>query len=258
MNTRYSLVRLGCTLLAVLVGLVLSAGIAKAGGACPDEAAGCLLVNSPLDANVRDSVLTLREAVALANGELDWATLTAAERGQVILGAPPQQTEDGRVYVLFDAQVFSAPNTLVQLDGTGLYLMAGEEAQIPERLPARGRAQVAGSRMPAMPVPFTPPVIGRGPGPGIVLGGGIDPATGEPANVRVIIDGALLPVGGPCIQVDRAGSWLRGLTMRSCPVGIAIRQNVASSTLVGSNGDGINDQAEEVYFESVGQNIIFN
>lgn len=43
-----------------------------------------ITVNTGGDSNARDNVLTLREAIALANGTLDPATLDAAEAGQVV------------------------------------------------------------------------------------------------------------------------------------------------------------------------------
>ncbi|MFN8522600.1 MAG: Calx-beta domain-containing protein [Chloroflexota bacterium] len=45
--------------------------------------AGTLVVNSAADSNVRDTVLTLREAILVATGGLAYGSLTAGERGQV-------------------------------------------------------------------------------------------------------------------------------------------------------------------------------
>src|SRR4028118_1043784 len=45
--------------------------------------AATIIVNSTEDSNIRDGVLTLREAILVANGTLNFATLTVAEQAQI-------------------------------------------------------------------------------------------------------------------------------------------------------------------------------
>ena len=72
---------------AVLVGLAAAwlvvAGLALACGGALDGAGSTLVVNSILDTDDRDGVLTLREALLLATGELTKDELDEGERGQV-------------------------------------------------------------------------------------------------------------------------------------------------------------------------------
>src|SRR3954453_16990582 len=78
-QTVASLVRNRLT--GILVALVLMAGIMQQPSAA--HADGTFVVNSGADTNTRDSVLTLREAILVANGALNPATMTKAEQTQL-------------------------------------------------------------------------------------------------------------------------------------------------------------------------------
>jgi CSLREA domain-containing protein len=53
-----------------------------------------LTVNSATDGNIRDGVLTLREAISLANGDLAFTALTDPEKAQVTDGEPAKSQTD--------------------------------------------------------------------------------------------------------------------------------------------------------------------
>ncbi len=91
---------------AALVGLAVAwlaiSGLALACGGASDGAGPTLVVNSTLDADARDDVLTLREALLLATGELMEDELDEGERGQVD-GSPGAEAVDT---VVFDESTF--------------------------------------------------------------------------------------------------------------------------------------------------------
>jgi hypothetical protein len=53
-----------------------------------------LIVNTALDTNARDNLLSLREAIMLSNGDLAYAALAPAEQAQVSNGTPGGQQAD--------------------------------------------------------------------------------------------------------------------------------------------------------------------
>jgi CSLREA domain-containing protein len=79
------------------------------------EFQGDIVVNSTADNNVRDNVLTLREAILFADGTLKLSDLTAAEQQQV--GSDPG--EPNAFVITFDPTVFAAAQTIT-LGGTAL------------------------------------------------------------------------------------------------------------------------------------------
>ncbi len=71
-----------------LVILGLTAPRAHAADICPPGVGFCVVVNSNASTNVRDDVMTLPEALLIANGELPLADLTSEEQGQIVLMPP--------------------------------------------------------------------------------------------------------------------------------------------------------------------------
>ena len=93
---------IGLGVLAV-TGALLAAACGGDGGDSDEDGAGVttgqtkLVVNSSADAAERDGVLTLREAILLANGELNTSELDAEEASQV-RGDPGTESDDTVVF----------------------------------------------------------------------------------------------------------------------------------------------------------------
>lgn len=76
---------------------------------CSTDFDQCVYVNSNLDNDVRDDVITLREALLLANGTLTLADLTIAELGQVVITMPPGWGPQEDSYVPLTPPGFGGP-----------------------------------------------------------------------------------------------------------------------------------------------------
>ena len=98
----------GLAKVAVLLAvLVLSAGISCGG----EEAPSTIAVDSTADTDSRDGVLTLREAILLASGELAVADLDSGEADNVGKRVGP----DSRDTIVFDPSVFPASGGTISL-----------------------------------------------------------------------------------------------------------------------------------------------
>ena len=85
----------------LLAALLLSAGISCGEG----EAPSAIVVDSTADTDSRDGVLTLREAILLASGELAVADLDSGEANNVGKRVGPDSSDT----ITFDPSVFPAP-----------------------------------------------------------------------------------------------------------------------------------------------------
>jgi hypothetical protein len=243
----------------LLVGLLIAtffvrgSAVAPVGAtlACPTAADSCLFVNSNTDSNARDGLLTLREAALLVKGDLAVGVLDTGEMAQVVLNSPYALTGLGADDVYFDPVVFepSSPGHVIQLASTVVLAVPPDLGKGPG---GGGSLAVGGDAFALRGAPAVvldaPPDIGRGPGGGGVLGMGWDPVTAQEVPAAVVIDGSQLAPGAACLRVERPGSWVRGLTLSGCPTAIQVVGDAVGTTLIGTNGDNVNDEYEAVVY----------
>lgn len=187
---------------------------------CSTDFDQCVYVNSNLDNDVRDDVITLREALLLANGTLTLADLTIAELGQVVITMPPgwgpeeDYTEGntpltppgfggpggiGKTSVHFDSTVFcqGCPSSTILLD------------------PAAAPSVVGASAVGATDVWAALPVLA--PDSDSVDGDWqvqIGEPSGATSSVSVNIDGSRLSMGATGFAVAAPGVTLQGVALR--------------------------------------------
>lgn len=210
----------------LLVAAVAGAGLravtpATALGPCPSDVDVCLIVNTSEDSDARDGVLTLREALRLAQGSLTLDDLSDGEWGQVVITMPPGWGPTdvdqpltppgfggpggiGSVAVSFDGEVFCAscpsrrilllPDGAASTGNAGVMTLAGQSAALPVLAPPAGPpASQAAWRL----------RIGDLPTPG--AGGSALP---------VIIDGGQLSPSSLGLAIDGPGVTLRGISFQ--------------------------------------------
>jgi hypothetical protein len=187
------------------------AGPVRAVDACPAGVDACLFVNSDLDNDIRDGVLTLREALLVTGNHLTLTDLTLAERGQVIIMSPPGGGPPG------DEPTFGGAGDLktfaVYFDPT-VFCPACHRTIVLSP-PGFGGPGGIGGRALALP-PVTDPDAARLPdgspwagtvGPGFVPGKGEVP-------VDVTIDGGTFGPAYAGLWAGSPGAALRGFTLQ--------------------------------------------
>jgi hypothetical protein len=216
----------------VVAALALSHGSSvQASGTCAVGKDACIVVNTTADLNQRDQYMSLREGLLLQGGALHVNQLTTAEAQQVhlatILGL------QGAVAVNFDPAVFHEGSNVITVLPPGL----GDPDHV---------ALPPGLGDPDAPPPGQthPDQIGMG-----VLNGVEVPAP-------VIIDGSLLSSNTAGLLLVGRGS-VKGIRFQNFPgCAIEIEGQVADYVTIGSDGDGINDEAEVVEFFNNGQDVV--
>ena len=187
-----------------------------------------MTVNSLADNNVRDSVLTLREAIMLATGLLNYADLTPAEQAQITGGTGGPAFADT---IIFDPAAFSlvgGPTTLAKLAPMGDDdLVAAADLSDGHLL----RAPAALTTL-TLTSPLPP------------LATGHDMITG---NGNVLLQGGS---GFTGITIQSDGNTVRGLRLRGFANGIVI------SSGTGNVIGGSTAAARNVIGENVGAGIV--
>jgi hypothetical protein len=249
--------RLGALVLVptlALFGLHAARAAADSTQACPAGVNTCVIVNSNLDNNVRDGVITLREALLITNGDLPVPALTPLEQHQIITMPPgwgPGETGIGAYMppglggssgesihfgVYFDPTVFCADcaSNVITLGPPGLGGSSGE-AVLPNGL-RPGLPAVAAGQLDSS----------------LRIGAALTP-DGHEAPAQVILDGRNLPDNYVGLADAMPNSWLRGIQFtRFRGVAVAVKQ----AALVGSNQDGANDAAENVTYAGNGVDVL--
>jgi len=242
----YKQVRL-IAVVAVALAVMALGGAARqtfAATSCPPDVEACLFVNSDLDTNERDDVLTLREALLITNDDLALADLTEAESGQVVL-SPPGWGPSSESTGLFSPPGFGGPGGIgsaaVHFDPTVFCQGCGRTIVLSP--PGFGGPGGIGGRMLALP-----PIGGEDGGVTTRIGLAYDPVVGE-SPAEVVIDGTMLGADYTGAGVTGEGVWLRGVTFRGfAGAALELAPVAAVSTVIGADGDGIQDQAEVVSF----------
>gem|GEM_PF-6819546 len=251
MGTNAKPIRVITVVIVSILVLAAASTAAFAQDTCPTGIDTCLVVNSNLDTNVRDDALTMREAIMVADGDLDAAELTSLEAAQIF---GDEIASDTVVGVYFDPDVFCdgcGSNTIVLSPP----MLGGPALDSPPML--GGPASYSGELIVA-----TPPLLG---GPAVVnsppmLGGparlGMGLENGVEVVAPVVVDGSQLTdeyVG----MWAFTGVWLRGMEIRNfAGHAIEVEADVADDLLIGSNGDGVNDDAEAVVFSNNGADVV--
>jgi hypothetical protein len=249
-------------LTAAVAGLMLSGAAAlnvRAADSCPEDIDLCVFVNSNLDTDTRDDLMTLREALLVTNGTLSIDDLTSAEAAQVVINMPPGwgPNDDagvgaytppgfggpggiGSTSVYFDPSVFCAgcPGNTIVLTPPGF----------------GGPGGIGGSTMPL--IPALPAVGSDGAEVSARLGMGYENGAEKAVSVR--LDGTALGSGYAGLTLGSDGnSWVRGITLTGF-AGSAV-QLVGDGTgtlLLGSNNDGEIDEAEVLTYQDNLANVV--
>ncbi len=280
MMSRHVIVKLA--LCAFFAGAIMVAGKAAtpgyASGMCPADKNACVIVNSNQDNNVRDGVVTLREAMLLDTGGLAYSSLTFLEQLQVS-GPGTDFAAEGIRGIYFNPVLFCegcASNVIIlQPPGFGGPSNAsgdGPSTQMtsldytppgfggPASLPpgfggpagSGGGGQMSIGRGLLDDALMTPPGFG---GPSTSIGLGLSGVEGETA-ARVTFDGSLLGDSTAGLRVANQAGWIRGVHFRNFRgTALQILDSLRDQTRVGSNSDGLLDAAESVTFASNGRDV---
>lgn len=259
--------------LAVAIALAATAATTRAEGSCTEGADHCLIVNTNEDTDARDGALSLREALLLDNGSLALSQLDAGESAQVIVAGQGVLGSGGISYIYFDPNVFcegcssntivlappgfGGPASVIPVGGRKTRSDGSIQSEPPafggaSLPPAFGGASEGTSSLISSAVVSAPPGFG-GPASARL---GMSVGAGEEGPATVVIDGSQLPVEIAGLEVSGAEGWIRGMHFQNFPgTAIAILDDLAAATLIGSNLDGENDVEEAVTFANNGQDI---
>jgi parallel beta-helix repeat protein len=223
----------------VAAWLALTA-LAMACGGSADGAGAKLVVNSTLDTDERDEVLTLREAVLLAIGQLAADGLDEAERGQLD-GSPGSEGADT---IIFDEATFTdeEPKTIAldsglppmdrggdAIDGANAVIIEGQDPDVICLTLRSDANELLGLRIHNCQTAVlvwdgaVGNVIGK-PGEGNVLSGNV---------VGVEVQGEATAIKGNIIGLDAAGT----SKMANEFEGIWLTK-LARDTVIGGAGEG--------------------
>ena len=168
-----------------------------------------ITVNSPADTNVRDGVLTLREAILIATGALPFSALTPAEQAQISGGLGGASASD---IIRFDSAVFAALPSARDGAAEDEHSQTGDLfLRAPLAAPAALTTVTIGSALPALTT-------------------GNDSING---NGNVLLQGA---GGFDGLTVQSSGNTIRGLQLRGFANGIVV--NAGTSNTIGGPGPG--------------------
>ena len=244
-------------LVAAVAGLLFTGAASlhvRAADNCPEDIDLCVFVNSNLDTNIRDDLMTFREALLITNGTLPIADLTPAEAGQVVINVPPGWGPNGEgdaegpgaltppgfggpggigsTSVYFDPAVFcagcSGNNIVLTPPGFG------------------GPGGIGSNSLPLVPAL---PTVGSD-SLDIVSRVGMGYRDGQEIPVVVTIDGSALGAGYAGLTLGAGGSkWVRGLALGGF-AGAAVQFDAEDpgAKLLGSNYDGQGDDAEWITY----------
>jgi len=248
--------------------MAITLGGVAAATACAPGADACLIVNSTMDTDARDGVLTLREALLVQNGSLDAASLSPAESLQVrTVGALGL---GGAVHIVFDPAVFCAtceativlqqPPLLGEPDSyTGGLALAlppilGEpDAATP---PLLGEPDAATPPLLGEPDAVAPPILGEPDSARTRWLLGMSVVGGQLVPARVVIDGSALGADYVGLRVQARGA-VQGITLRNfAGRALEIDAQIAPDLLLGSDNDGVNDAAEGLVFLDNGADVV--
>jgi hypothetical protein len=257
--------RRGLTAVSIIVTVLaavaaFAAAPTQASGVCPTQYDACIIVNSNADDDVRDQTLTLREAMLLDGGHLALDAITTDERAQVLLNHSDGMQGGLARSVYFDAQTFcdgcSTNRIMLQPPGWGGEGGGFSATALPpgwggEAEPPGWGGEWFGDSAGLM---MTPPGWG-GESPS-ALGMALT-ATGLERVASVILDGSALPEEYVGLYVANRASWLRGLQFHNfLGTAIGVQSGVADQTVLGTNGDGLNDAGEAVVFTNNGADFV--
>lgn len=226
----------------------LTASRVQATGMCPPNVDLCVVVNSNASTNDRDAVVTLPEALLIANGQLPVSELTSDEQGQVVTMPPgwgPPPTQSGAS--AFSPPGFGGPGGI---GGTSIYFDPDifcdtcQSKTIILNPPGFGGPGGIGGRALALPV------LGDNLGSPIRLGMGY--RDGAEVPVTVIIDGSRLAESYDGLKARGDQTWVRGLTLSGFGGTALITEG---NVLVGSDNNGLLDAAEAMTFTMNGTNV---
>ncbi|MDP2674440.1 MAG: hypothetical protein Q8Q00_05985 [Dehalococcoidia bacterium] len=227
-------------LISLVAAWLALIALAMACGGASDGAGPTLVVNSTLDTDERDGVLTLREALLLAIGQLGEDELNEAERGQLD-GSPGPERADT---IIFDEATFTdeEPKTIAldsglppmdrggdAIDGANAVIIEGQDPDVICLTLRSDANELKGLRIHNCQTAVlvwqgaVGNVIG-GPGEGNVLSGNV---------VGVEVQGQATVIRGNIIGLDAAGT----SKMPNEFEGIWV-SSLARDTVIGGAGEG--------------------
>lgn len=241
-------------LTAAVAGLVLSGAAAlhvRAADNCPEDIDLCVFVNSNLDTDTRDDLMTLREALLVTNGTLSIDDLTPTEAAQVVINMPPGWgPEDDSAVVAFTPPGFGGPggigSTSVYFDPSVFCANCIGNTIVLTPPGFGGPGGIGGNSMPLLPAL---PTIGLDDAE-LVSHVGMGYVDGTEVPVTVRLDGTALGLGFAGLTVGTKGdSWVRGITLMGfAGAAVQVDWGGAGATLLGPNNDGTTDDAETVNY----------